>query len=218
MKTRITIGFSLILALMLVVASFSPASAAAGDPASLTGVITAITPGANFVIQLEDTTLVTVTPPAGFDYTLIEVGDTITVNGTEGSEINTIVMADYVIITEEGSKMNGFYCAQSEIQQPAAARLATRFGVEYSVVQQMFCDGSGLGNIMLALSTAQTSGADPATLLDQRSSGMGWGQIWHELDEALDQNDLLDSQVHGNPYNPGNGHQNSGNKNHGKKP
>jgi hypothetical protein len=44
-----------------------------------------------------------------------------------------------------------------------------------------FCNGQGMGAIMLALKTSQLTGADPASLLAMRAAGEGWGQIWQEL-------------------------------------
>ena len=39
-----------------------------------------------------------------------------------------------------------------------------------------FCNGQGMGAIMLALKTSQLSGADPDSLLAMRAAGEGWGE------------------------------------------
>ena len=46
-----------------------------------------------------------------------------------------------------------------------------------------FCDGYGMGQIMLALKTSQIEGleANADTLLSERANGIGWGVIWKEL-------------------------------------
>lgn len=75
----------------------------------------------------------------------------------------------------------GFYCIQSEIPHPFGNRLAERYGVDYLTLQEWFCEGFGWGQIMLALQTQMITGDDPGTLLDQRDSGMGWGEIWQDL-------------------------------------
>jgi len=109
---------------------------------------------------------------------------------------------------------------QSIIQQPAAAKLAARFSVDYATIQSMFCNGAGLGNIMLALATSQTTGSDPALLLEQHANGTGWGQIWQETNTIQNQNSSANSQGNGNgnSINPGNGHEKPDKPNNGKKP
>jgi hypothetical protein len=220
MKTKLSLTFTLLLTLVLIITSVTPAQAAAGDPVTVTGIISAITPGVNFVVQLPDASFVTIVPAAGFDYTLIAVGDAISLNGTEGVDPTSVDLVDYLVTPLEPSKQDGYFCAQSAVQHPAAAKLAARFGVEYSVVQQMFCNGAGLGNIMLALATAQASGSDPAALLTQHAAGAGWGQIWREL--RNNQTLVGSPDTHGNGngtiVNPGNGHSKPEKPNHGKKP
>jgi hypothetical protein len=218
MKTKLSIFLSLLFTVILTFTSVSPAQAITGDPVSVTGVVVSITPGVNFVVQLPDTSLVTVTPAAGFDFTLLAVGDAITVNGTEGVDPTSLDLIDYLVTPIEPGKQDGFFCVQSIIQQPAAAKLAARFSVDYSVIQQMFCNGAGLGNIMLALATSQETGSDPALLLEQHANGTGWGQIWRETNTVQNQNGSTNTQGNGNSTNPGNGHDKPDKPNNGKKP
>lgn len=76
---------------------------------------------------------------------------------------------------------DGFYCIQSEIPHPSGKRLAELYGVDYLTLQEWFCEGFGWGQIMLALQTGMITGDDPGYLLEQRKSGMGWGEIWQDL-------------------------------------
>lgn len=64
---------------------------------------------------------------------------------------------------------------------PVATRLAERYGVTTEWVTGYYCQGYGMGQIMLALKTAEISGADPETLLAERAEGLGWGEIWQEM-------------------------------------
>lgn len=95
----------------------------------------------------------------------------------------------------------GFYCSETDAQHPFGALLARRYEMDYKDLRDAFCQGFGWGQIMLALHTIQATGVPtdtpvtevltdtqviegPATftdLLEMRSSGMGWGQIWQEL-------------------------------------
>jgi len=84
----------------------------------------------------------------------------------------------------EGSKANdSAYCTGDKQQEPhpMASALAEKFGVTTEWVMGYFCDGYGMGAIMLALKTHELTGADADTLLADRASGMGWGAIWKEL-------------------------------------
>ena len=64
---------------------------------------------------------------------------------------------------------------------PVAARLAERYGVTTDWVMGYYCNGYGMGQIMLALKTAQITGTDPENLLADRAEGTGWGEIWQAL-------------------------------------
>ena len=65
---------------------------------------------------------------------------------------------------------------------PAAEGLADAYEVEYETVIGWFCDGYGLGEIMLALETAKATGGVPEDLLGWKTELGGWGQVWQELD------------------------------------
>jgi hypothetical protein len=66
--------------------------------------------------------------------------------------------------------------------QPAAQRLADQYGVGYDEVMGWFCEGHyGLGEIMLALQTAEKTGLDAGDLLAMKAALGGWGQVWQAL-------------------------------------
>lgn len=93
----------------------------------------------------------------------------------------------------------GFYCIQSDVPHPFGERLAERYGVDYTILQGWFCDGFGWGQIMLALQTGMITGDDPEALLEERSSGLGWGEIWQNLgligkDKSENDSEEIDSE------------------------
>lgn len=134
-------------------------------------------------VDTGNSVLVTVTVPSGFDFTTVLVGDVIGVNGAaneDGSVTATEVVVNPEIIPGEEVN-NGYYCQQSENTHPMGARLSERFGVEYATLQTWFCNGSGWGEIALALQTSRLTSGDPETLLTEHQNGTGWGQIWQVM-------------------------------------
>jgi len=81
--------------------------------------------------------------------------------------------------------MNSAYCAEGKQDKPHpfATKMAERYGVSEGWIMGYFCDGYGMGQIMLALKTGEIEGigADPEILLDERANGLGWGVIWKGL-------------------------------------
>jgi hypothetical protein len=75
---------------------------------------------------------------------------------------------------EEGNPCNGDFI------HPAAQRLAGKFNVAYESVIGWFCDGYGIGEIMLALKTAESTGENPGDLLILKTESGGWGEVWQE--------------------------------------
>jgi hypothetical protein len=82
---------------------------------------------------------------------------------------------------EDDDPSEGYFCVQSEDMHPFGERLASRYEVDYEILQGWFCDGFGWGQIMLALKTSAITGDDFEGLLERRGSGEGWGQIWQDL-------------------------------------
>jgi hypothetical protein len=150
----------------------------------LTGTVVSVDPLANsFVLETEDGTQYIITPPAGFDWTSLQVGDQLELTGAL-NEDGTLTAESVMGEGAESEQTNdGFYCTQTEKQHPLAVILAEAYQVEAAVLQEWFCQGFGWGQIMLALQTGERSDLDPSVLLASRRGGNGWGQIWHELDE-----------------------------------
>jgi hypothetical protein len=142
---------------------------------------------------------VLVTPPVGFDLSTLKVGDVVLVKGTlqsdgmlmaesiklPGSDMNDDLNEDEDEDEDkpEGEKDNSAYCGgvkQGEIH-PVAGKLAEKYGVTADWVMGYFCDGYGMGAIMLALKTSRINGSDPSALLAERAEGKGWGEIWKEM-------------------------------------
>ncbi len=137
--------------------------------------------------------------PETVDFTLLEVGDTLLVKG-EVQEDGT-VLADRVMWigaknddgagddtgTGDGSKMDGAYCTEGkkENPHPFAAKLVERYGETHEIttewVMSYFCEGMGMGGIMLAILTSEKSELSPDDILAERNAGRGWGQIWKEM-------------------------------------
>jgi hypothetical protein len=184
---------TLIITLTLLFGAVLPvAGQDAGEDVEITGTIVAIvlptdTDPGSFDVETPEG-IVTVFPGEEFDFTSIEVGDKVEVKGVEnedgsltGTEIE-IEEPDYPEPPEESVyPKEGYYCTQSETMHPMGARLAERYDMDYETLQGWFCDGFGWGQVMLALQTSKLTEGDPALLLQARSEGKGWGNIWKEL-------------------------------------
>lgn len=82
---------------------------------------------------------------------------------------------------EEDDETSAYCTGEKETPHPVAARMAERYGVTTEWVMGYFCQGLGMGTIMLALKTSSVNGASADDLLSQRLEGKGWGEIWKEL-------------------------------------
>ena len=133
----------------------------------------------------------------------IEVGDWVLVKGSAGP--GDSIEAEWVKQVgkgrgknddqdkPEGKKDNSAFCAEDKQEKPhpLVAKVGERFAVpEEGWVMDYFCDGYGMGAIMLALKTSELEGSTPEELLARRAEGDGWGQIWKEKD-------LIDSEKEG---------------------
>lgn len=191
--------FHLALALMLALAAVTvgsqPAGAAANmqedDEIEFTGTVSLIDPAAGtFTVEVESedgsAESYLIVAPEGFDFDTLEVGDVVEV---EGILEDDQVMADKVDIEdaeeedeEEGEEKGGFFCANADERHPVAQGIATTYEQPYEQVIGWFCDGFGLGQIMLALHTAELTGESAETFLARRAGGEGWGQIWLDFE------------------------------------
>lgn len=186
----------LAVVLMLLLALLVPGQAfAKNDKININGEVTALGDGTITVLSNKGETFV-VTVPAGFDMDSVQVGDSVLVKGYT-TEDRSVIAESIKLLGRgndqddgdedqaEGGKENSAYCAdgKQEKPHPLAARLAERYGVTVEWVMGYFCDGYGMGQIMLALKTSELEGigADPEALLAERANGVGWGNIWKDL-------------------------------------
>ncbi len=214
---------TVLIAIAVMLLAALAAVPAMAKPYIIKGEVTAIDT-ATGVITLDtgevDPVLVTV--PEGFDLTALVIGDQVIVKGQlqeDGSvlayQINKLEVEEDTDTdpdegegedTSEGSKAtDSAYCNGDKTEpHPMAAALAERYDVTTEWVMGYFCDGYGMGAIMLALRTQQINGADPDALLAQRAEGKGWGVIWKELKMIGSEADVhtppgqLKKQEHGN--------------------
>jgi hypothetical protein len=182
-----------ILILMLSLTIAAPASAK-NDKINIKGEVTAVAAGTITVLSNKGVTY-EIALPDGFNLD-IQVGDSILVKGRLSADGS--VMAESIKLLGNGNdkdddddeqfnggKSNSAFCAddKQEKPHPFAAKLAERYGVTEQWVMNYFCDGYGMGQIMLALKTGEIEGieVDPESLLAERSNGVGWGNIWKGL-------------------------------------
>jgi hypothetical protein len=173
----------------------SPALAIPGKGA-VKGQVTAVDRDAGtLTIETKRGEIVTVFVPPDFDIKAIEVDDWVLVKAA-GGEGDSIEAAWVKQVGKgrgknddqdkpEGKKENSAFCDEGKQQKPhpLAAKVSEHFGVTEDTVMGYFCDGYGMGAIMLALNTSKLESADLAEkLLADRALGKGWGQIWKDLD------------------------------------
>ena len=189
---KILLTTLLIFMLSLLVAG--PASAK-NDKINIKGEVTAVGEGTITVISNKGESFM-INVPAGFDLDSLQVGDSVLVKG-HTSEDGSVTAESIKLVGKrndkgegdedqaEGGKGNSVFCAdgKQEKPHPLAARMAERYGVTEGWVMDYFCDGYGMGQIMLALKTSEIEGidADAESLLDERANGIGWGNIWKDL-------------------------------------
>ncbi len=177
---------------VLLVAAFVVTPAFA-KPSVIKGEVQTINTGDNTITVLtQKGDTITVVAPTGFDLSTLVIGDQVVVKGTLQNDGS--ILADWIIKadvsgsetedTAEGSKaIDSAYCAAGKqtSPHPMATALAAKYGVTTEWVMGYFCDGYGMGAIMLALKTHELTGASADDLLAQRAGGMGWGAIWQGL-------------------------------------
>ena len=189
MKKKITISIFVILVALLAAV---PALAIPGKGA-IKGEVTEVDLGKG-TLELDpkkgESVLVTVSPD--FDLKEIAVGDWVLVKGTTVEE--GIIEAEWIKQIgkggekgddedkAEGKKDNSAFCdgKKQDKPHPLAEKIGERFGAGEEWVMGYFCDGYGMGAIMLALKTSQLDISDAGEMLEQRAEGQGWGQIWKE--------------------------------------
>jgi hypothetical protein len=190
-KIFLTIILVLTLSLLLI-----GSASAKNDKINIKGEVTKIGAGTITVLSNKGETY-EVTLPEDFDPDSIQVGDSVLVKGRI-NEDGSVTAESIKLVGKgndkddgdededqaEGGKGDSAYCADSKQEKPHpfAAKIAERYGVDEEWVMGYFCDGYGMGAIMLALKTSQLDGVlvDADTLLAERANGLGWGRIWQE--------------------------------------
>mgnify|MGYP006288463741 CR=1 FL=1 len=196
-------GVLVLIAALLV----TGAAAAQEEEIELVGAVTAVSPeNGSFQIEVEDESgeleLITVVVPEDFNFDTLEAGDIIEVEGLFNQD-GDLVLIDYSIEErsddlddeddQEGEDEENYFCTSTEDQHPVAASMAETYGVSYEEIMAWFCgvegeegqegtESAGLGQIMLALQTAEVTGESADTYLQSRKEGQGWGQIWQVAD------------------------------------
>jgi hypothetical protein len=186
---RIILTTILILMLSLIIAG--PA-AAKNDKINIKGEVTAVGAGTITVLSNKGISY-EIALPEGFTLD-IQIADSVLVKGHVGEDGS--ITAESVKLLGKGNgnndndqantgKGNSAYCAEGvqDKPHPFATKIAERYDVTEEWVMDYFCDGYGMGQIMLALKTGELEGieTDPESLLDERASGVGWGNIWKNL-------------------------------------
>lgn len=180
-----------ILVILIMLLGAVPALAIPGKGA-IKGEVVAVDPDERTVtLETKRVEFVVVNLPPDFDFESIAVGDWVLVKGEAGED--GTLDAEWVKQIgkgrgkgnddkSEGSKDNSAFCDEDKQEKPhpLAEKIGERFGVGEEWVMDYFCDGYGMGAIMLALKTSQLGGSDAEDLLGQRAEGQGWGQIWKE--------------------------------------
>jgi hypothetical protein len=204
MKKNLFTIFSVILLAALLVAP------AAAKNSIYNGTVQSINSWTNTIVLLTNKgETMTVLLPEGFDLSTLAEEDQVLVKGilqedgsvtavqvlileTEEAEDTTDTEEPEEEETQEGNKAeDSAYCNGSkDVPHPMAAALADKYGVTTDWVMGYFCNGYGMGEIMLALKTNQINGADAETLLAQRAEGQGWGNIWKELKMVGNERDV----------------------------
>lgn len=176
----------------------------------------------SIVVVTESGEVYNVVPEVGFDLTTLEEGSVIEIQGTLNEDGSISAVQSVVEIPEVIDPVDDLstshYCIQSEDQQPFGAKLAERYETDYATLQSWFCDGAGWGQIMLALETSKITGKNAEEFLTSRSEGLGWGQIWHDLeliDRPEDAGMVKEKEKVGKPEASGKPEKNNENGNSG---
>ena len=189
MKKKLSISILVILVALLAAV---PALAIPGKGAVKGEVTIVDLSGRTVMIETNKGETVKVVVPQDFDITSVKVGDWVLVKGAAGQD--GMIEADWFKQVgkgrgknddqdkPEGSKENSAFCddGKQEKPHPLADKVGERFEVTEEWVMDYFCAGYGMGAIMLALKTSELDGSDAEELLEDRSQGQGWGQIWKD--------------------------------------
>jgi hypothetical protein len=190
----------ILLVMFLVLGLASPALAMPGNKVAKGEVTSINADGTITILTLRQESIIVV-PPVRYDIATLNIGDIVLVKGRYDSQGR--LTAEWLRIPDDGwgddddkgkpenpgkgigrdkdkSDDDKAFCESGDVH-PMAARLAERYDVTADWVINYYCNGYGMGQIMLALKTAAISDTDADSLLAERAEGTGWGQIWQAM-------------------------------------
>ncbi len=110
----------------------------------------------------------------------VEESPTATAEGTP-TEANETPTPEGTATPQPEQVNNGNYCSDLTQRHPVGAKLAMEYGVTYEQVMGWFCQGYGMGEIMLALQASQKSGLPADQFFAMKQEQGGWGKVWQEM-------------------------------------
>ena len=209
-----SLKFAILVALAALLFALPVAAMGNGN---VKGEVTAIDEaGGTFTILSNKGESILVNAPAGYDFSTIEVGDSVLVRGElvvatiTATTIKVIGGGNGGEVESEGEGSladNSAFCATDKQTKPhpMAVAIAATYGVSEADIIGYFCEGHSFGAVMLAFQTREAGFGDVSSNLAARAAGMGWGQIWK--DAGLIGNGNAGASPPGlfhRPENPGN--------------
>ncbi len=195
MKRKFSISITLLAALLMAVLTTGSALASEGTEIEFVGTVVGI--------NLEDGTLeikvkvepdiieiFTVQVGENFNFETIGLGDTLEVKGTLGAD-GILVCTELKIQERARDKVqlqdgegDASFCVSQDKFHPVAEKISETYGVPYKTILGYLCgeNSVGLGQIILALQTAELIGGSFEDFLNGGFENISWGQIWQEND------------------------------------
>lgn len=139
-----------------------------------------------FVIRTDNGVITRVLPPEDFDLSSLEREDRVLVQGflVDGRiEATSVTLLPRDDDDREGPyAKDGYYCRTPSARHPALNSLALAYDEPYSELLYYFCEWRfGVGEIKLALQSAETTGLYFGEILEMKRELGGWGQVWKQL-------------------------------------
>lgn len=194
MKKRRTLSITLVLSLLMALMTTGMAFASEGNEVEVTGTIYELFPEEFYlVVEAEiDGEIVYLEVEVGqnFNFEAYDIGDLIELKGTLNEE-GRLVITELKIqerardrVKTQAGEGEAQYCIVEDQFHPVALKIADTYGVEYSELEGYLCgeDHIPLGQIMLALATAQLSEDYDFTDFLDGFEHINWGKIWMDLD------------------------------------
>lgn len=188
MKSKL--GRTLIIMLVIAMLTTGTAFASEGDEIEVTGTIIGIFPDDFYLlVEVEDTgEELFVYVGQNFDFDSFAEGDVIELTGIlneegalEVSELKIQERARDQVKLQDG-ELESYYCTTDDKLHPVAAKIAEDYSVDYMDIEALLCGDPSvpLGQIMLALQTADLTGGDFTDYLNGFEK-ISWGQVWQDL-------------------------------------